>query len=122
MPPKSTPAAAPLPPIAPQMPSALLRSAPSSNASSMIDSAAGETIAAPTPCTARARDQHADRVRKAADERREREKIASPIMNIRLPAEQVGRAPAEQQEAAEGDRVRADHPLQVAVADSRAPR
>src|SRR5581483_7254449 len=53
-PPASTPTAAPPPPIAPQIPSALLRSAPSSNVVVMIDSAAGEMIAAPSPCTARA--------------------------------------------------------------------
>ncbi len=54
MPPKSTPAAAPPPPIAPQIPSALLRSAPSLNVVVMIDSVAGDTRAAPTPCTVRA--------------------------------------------------------------------
>ncbi len=53
-PPIRTPTAAPLPPIAPQTPSALLRSEPSSNVVVMIDSADGERIAAPSPCTARA--------------------------------------------------------------------
>src|SRR5712691_12138658 len=53
MPPKRTPAAAPEPPSAPQIPSALLRSAPSSKVVVTIDSAAGEMIAAPRPCTAR---------------------------------------------------------------------
>ncbi len=53
-PPISTPTAAPLPPIAPQIPSALFRSEPSSNVVEMIESAAGERIAAPRPCTARA--------------------------------------------------------------------
>ena len=53
-PPSSTPTAAPRPPIAPQMPSALLRSGPSSKVVVMIESAAGEIIAAPSPCTARA--------------------------------------------------------------------
>ena len=53
-PPASTPTAAPEPPIAPQIPSALLRSAPSSKVVMMIESAAGEMIAAPRPCTARA--------------------------------------------------------------------
>ena len=53
-PPASTPTAAPEPPIAPQMPSALLRSGPSSNVVMMIESAAGEMIAAPRPCSARA--------------------------------------------------------------------
>ncbi len=53
-PPASTPTAAPEPPIAPQMPSALLRSGPSANSVVMIESAAGEMIAAPRPCRARA--------------------------------------------------------------------
>src|SRR5919109_2987444 len=53
IPPKRTPAAAPEPPSAPQMPSALFRSAPSVNVVVTIESAAGEMIAAPTPCTAR---------------------------------------------------------------------
>ncbi len=52
-PPASTPTAAPEPPIAPQTPSALLRSAPSSKVVMMIESAAGEMIAAPSPWTAR---------------------------------------------------------------------
>ena len=54
IPPSRTPTAAPLPPIAPQIPSALLRSEPSSNVVVMIESAAGERMAAPRPCTARA--------------------------------------------------------------------
>src|SRR5215471_5772626 len=53
MPPKSTPAAAPPPATAPQTPSALFRSAPSSNVVVMIESVAGATSAAPTPCTLR---------------------------------------------------------------------
>ena len=54
IPPKRTPAAAPEPPSAPQIPSALFRSAPSRKVVVTIDSAAGEMIAAPRPCTARA--------------------------------------------------------------------
>ena len=53
-PPASTPTAAPEPPIAPQMPSALFRSGPSSKLVVMIESAAGVMIAAPRPWTARA--------------------------------------------------------------------
>ena len=48
-PPSSTPTAAPLPPSAPQIPSALLRSAPSVNVVETIESAAGEMIAPPSP-------------------------------------------------------------------------
>ena len=54
MPPKRTPAAAPEPPRAPQIPSALFRSAPSVKDVVTIESAAGEMIAAPRPWTARA--------------------------------------------------------------------
>ena len=54
MPPKSTPAAPPAPATAPQAPSALLRSAPSRKVVVTIESAAGEMIAAPRPCAARA--------------------------------------------------------------------
>jgi hypothetical protein len=53
-PPARTPTAAPEPPIAPQIPSALLRSAPSSKVVMMIERAAGEMIAAPRPWSARA--------------------------------------------------------------------
>ena len=54
MPPSSTPAAPPAPATAPQAPSALLRSAPSLKIVETIESAAGEMIAAPRPCAARA--------------------------------------------------------------------
>ena len=53
-PPRRTPAAPPEPATAPQIPSALLRSAPSRKVVATIESAAGERIAAPRPCTARA--------------------------------------------------------------------
>ena len=94
MPPKSTPAAAPLPPIAPQIPSALLRSEPSSNVVVMIESVAGEMIAAPSPCTARAaistpiesaRPQASDATAKSA----------MPIMNMRRrPSRSAARPPS----------------------------
>ena len=54
MPPSSTPAAPAEPATAPQAPSALLRSAPSLKSVVTIESAAGEMIAAPRPCAARA--------------------------------------------------------------------
>ncbi len=56
MPPRRTPAAAPLPAMAPQIPNALFRSAPPCRkAALMIASVAGETIAAPRPWYARKR-------------------------------------------------------------------
>jgi hypothetical protein len=54
IPPNRTPAAAPDPPSAPQIPSALFRSGPSRKVVVTIERAAGEMIAAPIPCTARA--------------------------------------------------------------------
>ena len=54
MPPKRTPAAAPKPPTAPHAPSARLRSRPSRNVVTRMDSAAGVIMAAPRPCSARA--------------------------------------------------------------------
>src|ERR671935_3018828 len=53
-PPAITPTVAPPAPRPPQIPRALLRSAPSSNMFITIDSAAGSMIAAPMPWTARA--------------------------------------------------------------------
>ena len=82
MPPISTPAAPPAPASAPQMPSALLRSAPSVNVVVTIDSAAGETIAAPRPCTPRAAISQPSRVAKPpASEAAE--KTPRPMMNMR---------------------------------------
>src|SRR4029077_1156918 len=53
MPPSSTPTAPPLPATAPQIPSARLRSRPSSKVVVRIDSAAGDIMAAPRPCKPR---------------------------------------------------------------------
>ena len=72
-PPTSHAAVAPMPPIAAQMPSALLRSAPSAKVVVTIDSAVGVMIAAATPCTTRAAISAVDRAGEPARERRERE-------------------------------------------------
>ena len=53
MPPSRRPTAPPPAAIPPQMPSALVRSGPSGNVVVMIARAAGETSAAPKPCSAR---------------------------------------------------------------------
>jgi hypothetical protein len=53
-PPISHAAVAPMPPSAPQIPSALLRSGPSGKVVEMIERAVGVMIAAPTPWTTRA--------------------------------------------------------------------
>ena len=119
MPPNSTPAAAPLPPIAPQIPSALFRSAPSSKVVMMIASVAGEMIAAPSPCTARA--AISTPIEPASPQASDAtENSATPDHEHAPPPEQVGGAAAEQQEAAERDRVGDQHPLQALVRDVRA--
>ncbi len=94
MPPISTPAAAPLPAMAPQIPSALLRSAPSSNVVVMIESVAGEMIAAPMPCTARAATSTP--IEPASPQASEAaENSASPAMNIRRrPSRSAARPPS----------------------------
>ena len=53
-PPTSAPDEAPSAPVAPQTPSARLRSRPSANEEVMIESVAGESTAPPKPCSARA--------------------------------------------------------------------
>jgi len=110
MPPKSTPAAAPLPPIAPQMPSALLRSEPSSNVVVMIASVAGDTIAAPTPCTARAAISTPIEPARPQTMRRKR-KQRHPDHEHPAATEEISCSPAQQQEPAERDRVGVDDPL-----------
>ena len=73
MPPSSRPNAPPPAAIAPQTPSALVRSGPSAKVVVMIDSAAGETSAPPRPCSAAGGDQHARWWREAVEQRRGRE-------------------------------------------------
>ena len=111
-PPTSHAAVAPMPPIAAQMPSALLRSAPSANVVMTIDSAVGVMTAAATPWTTRAAISAATDDGEPAGERGEREQCR-PDHEHAPPAEQVRRAAAEQQQAAEAEQVRAQHPLQV---------
>ena len=92
IPPRSTPAAAPLPPIAPQIPSALFRSAPSSNVVVMIESVAGDTSAAPRPCTARAATSTP--IEPASPHASDaREKSATPAMNTRRRPSRSARRP-----------------------------
>ena len=111
-PPTSQAAVAPMPPIAAQMPSALLRSAPSSKVVVTIDSAVGVMIAAATPWTTRATiSAVTDPASPQASEASANSAV--PTMNTRRRPEQVGRAPAEQQQAAEAEQVGAQHPLQV---------
>ena len=98
------------------MPSALFRSAPSSKVVVTIESAAGEMIAAPTPWTAR------DAIRTSALSARPQASEASvkrmrPTTKISRRPRRSASSPAEQQEAAEGDRVGRDDPLHGRLRD-----
>ena len=86
----------------------------------MIDSAAGETIAAPRPCAARAAMQPSLRLRESARERGEREQHEAD--HEHPPAsEQVGHPAAQQQEAAEGQRVGVHDPREVRAREVQRP-
>src|SRR3954454_19764782 len=94
MPPSSTPAAPPAPATAPQTPSALLRSAPSANVVVTIDRAAGETIAAPRPWTARAVMSHpSDCARPPASEASAKS-TRPPMKTRRRPKRSAARPPS----------------------------
>ncbi len=117
MPPSSTPAAAPKPPTAPQTPSAMLRSRPSRKVVMRIERAAGEMIAAPRPCSARAPIRDASfHATPATSE--PSANTTRPAMNIRRRPSRSASAAAEQQEAAEDERVGADHPLEVLLREA----
>ncbi len=111
-PPSSRPTEAPLPAIAPKMPNALLRSRRSVKVVVSSDSAAGASSAPNAPCTARAATSIPKRLRGAADRGGDRE--ADQAGDERpLAAEQVADPAAEQQQAAERERVGGDDPLAV---------
>ena len=102
MPPSSTPIAAPAPAMAPRIPSALLRSDPSAKVTSVIENTDGERIAPAAPWSARAAISIA--VETARTERGRGE--AGEADHEQAPAsEQVARAAAQEQEAAERQRV-----------------
>ena len=112
IPPRRTPAAAPNMPTAPQTPSAMLRSRPSRKVVIRIERAAGEMTAAPRPCSDRAPISDASLHASPATSEPGGEQH-EPGHEDAPAAEQVGGAPAEQEEAPERERVGADHPLQV---------
>ena len=93
-PPISHAAVAPMPPSAPQIPSALLRSGPSGKVVEMIERAVGVMIAAPAPWTTRAAssaagDQASPHMSDAAVKNR------TPVMNRRRrPSRSAARPPS----------------------------
>ena len=117
MPPSSRPTAAPPPAIAPKMPNALPRSAGSVNVVVSSASADGASSAPKTPCSARARDEHAERAGGAADRRGDGEAEQAADEGP-LAAEQVAEAAAEQQQRAERQRVGGDDPLALVVGEA----
>ena len=89
-----------------------MRSAPSVKVVVRMDSVAGATTAPPRPWNARATIKLALALGQATGQRRRGEQ-QEPDEQHPLVPEQVRRAPAEQQEAGERDRVGVDDPLQV---------
>ena len=93
-PPRSTPTAAPAPPTAPQAPSARARSWPSVNVAMMIERAAGESIAAPSPWPARAANK-AVALAARAEATDAAVKTPRPVRNMRLrPMRSAARPPS----------------------------
>ena len=83
-----------------------------------IESAAGVMIAAPSPWSARAAISDAFGPRPGRRGRGEREDHDAEEEDPPTP-EEVGRPPPEEQEAAEHERVGADHPLEVSCENPR---
>ena len=84
-----------------------------------MESAAGVMIAAPSSLHGARADQRGPRPRRSPrDERGDREDDDSDEEHP-APSEEVSGPPAEQQEAAEEERVRADHPLQVLLGEAQ---
>ena len=111
-----TPIDADVPPTAPKIPSARLRSCPSANVTARIDSAVGAISAAPKPCSPRALISSSADPCEPGEQRRDRED-RQPDDEDAPPAEQVGEPAAEHQEPAEQQPVGDHDPLQGALAD-----
>ena len=93
-PPSSSPTAAPPTAMAAQTLSAFVRSAPSLKVVVTIDSAAGDTMAAPRPCSARATMRNSEEVAKPARNDAPVKRI-TPAMNRRLrPTKSAARPPS----------------------------
>jgi hypothetical protein len=115
-PPSSHAAVAPIPPSAPQIPIALLRSESSVKVVTMIDKAVGVMTAAPMPWTTRAIS--------SATAEPAKPHVSEPTVNSSTPARNTRRRPSrsaarppEQQQTAVGERVRTDDPWQVILGE-----
>ena len=117
-PPSTRPTAPPPTAIAAHTPIAFVRSAPSANVVVMIESAAGAMSAAPRPWSPRKTMSASEVGASPFEQRRDREDDDADEEDPLAPDE-VARAPAEQQEAAERERVGVHDPLQVGVRHAR---
>ena len=100
-----------------KMPNALLRSAGSVNVVVSSDSAAGASMRGERALQRPSADEHAEALRGPAEGGRAGE-AQQPADERPFAAEQVGDAPAEQQQAAEREGVGGDHPLAVVVGEA----
>ena len=116
-PPRIRPIAAPPPEIAPKTPNARARSLGSVNVTVISDSAAGASSGGEDALQGAGREQQPGARGDAAERGGDRE-AAEADDEHPLAADEVGDAAAEQQQAAEGQRVRGDDPLAVGVADA----
>ena len=114
MPPSSRPTAPPPTAIAAQTPSAFVRSAPSLKVAVTIESAAGETRAAPRPCSPRLTISHVEPVARAQSSEAD-VKSTRPTRKIFLRPARSPARPPRRRKPAEEQRVGVDDPLQVRV-------
>ena len=116
-PPSSRPTAAPPPAIAPYTPNALARSFASVNSTVSSAREAGREQRAERALQGPGGEQRLAVLGRAAERGGDRE-AEMPDHERALSAPVVGDAAAEQQQTAEGQGVRGDHPLPVGVADA----
>ena len=118
-PPRIRPTAAPAMLMAAYTPMARLRGGPSGNVVVTRDSAVGATMAPPTPWIARAASSHPGVVAKPPNSEATENKMM-PAMKTAAGRGCPGPA-AEQQQAAEGQRVGVDDPLQAGAREAERP-
>jgi len=116
-PPISHAVVAPTPPSAPQIPSALFRSGPSVKVVEMIDRGGRGHDRGAGALDDAGRQERRRRPGGPAQQRRGREAHDTGHEHAAAP-EQVGRPPSEQQQAAEGEGVGAQHPLQALLREA----
>ena len=103
--------------IAAYTPMARLRGGPSGNVVAISDSAAGATMAPPTPCRARAPSSQASVVAKPPSSEASENRMTPAMSTRRLPRMSLSPA-AEQQQATEGERVGVDDPFEAGPAEA----